>query len=316
MRVVLLLAASLGLSALAQETIKREIDIGLATLEDVRPILEGALGPSGKFVYLANRNGVLVMGTPTDVLAAEQAIAAASLAQPDVALDFSFVTGLPRRKSITVAQEVPFPTAYQAPTIIVGPTGGATVIPATPTRFETRNIGVTSETTSTLNPDGSITVDVDFEQTAFEGFVNYGSAILPAGGIGTVPVNGAVGDPVFFSPFIDAGAIRFPIISTTRISTSIVIRPRVHLGAVELDVIPRLRIEPDEVPESDREPEEVDLRQFRTTIAVPRGEKGRVYGFAGASDEFNNRFFGADDPEKGRSAIEVSATLRAPAKGE
>lgn len=270
-----------GMSSFGQSTIKKEIDVGFADLETVRPVLKSALSPAGKFVLLPAKSAVLVIDTPQGILAAEQAIAVAAFPQADVALDFQFVTGLPRRKSITVAQEVPFPTAYTPPTIIVQPGGGYTVIPATPTKFQKRNIGVTSETTSTINPDGTITMDINTEHTEFEGFINYGSAILPAGGVGTVPVNGNVANPVFFNPFIDAGSINFPIISTTRITTSIVIRPRVHLGAVELDVIPRLEVHPEQVAESEREPESVDLGQFRTTISIPRNKTGRFYGFEG-----------------------------------
>lgn len=301
-----------GMSSFGQSTIKKEIDVGFADLETVRPVLKSALSPAGKFVLLPAKSAVLVIDTPQGILAAEQAIAVAAFPKADVVLDFQFVTGLPRRKSITVAQEVPFPTAYNPPTIIVQPGGGYTVIPATPTKFQKRNIGVTSETTSTINPDGSITMDINTEHTEFEGFINYGSAILPAGGVGTVPVNGNVANPVFFNPFIDAGTINFPIISTTRVTTSIVIRPRVHLGAVELDVIPRLEVHPEQVAESEREPESVDLGQFRTTISIPRNRTGRFYGFQGASDEFANQFFGAKDPDKGRSAIMVKATLKKP----
>jgi hypothetical protein len=301
-----------GMSSFGQSTIKKEIDVGFADLETVRPVLKSALSPAGKFVLLPAKSAVLVIDTPQGILAAEQAVAVAAFPQADVALDFQFVTGLPRGKSITVAQEVPFPTAYTPPTIIVQPGGGYTVIPATPTKFQKRNIGVTSETTSTINPDGTITMGINTEHTDFKGFINYGSAILPAGCVGTVPVNGNVANPVFFNPFIDAGAINFPIISTTRITTSIVIRPRVHLGAVELDVIPRLEVHPEQVAESEREPESVNLGQFRTTISIPRNETGRFCGFQGASDEFANQFFGAKAPDKGRSAIMVKATLKKP----
>ncbi|MDF1859659.1 MAG: hypothetical protein P1U87_05555 [Verrucomicrobiales bacterium] len=317
MRTVLLLPVAVicffsGSLVFGQNTIKKEIDIGMSDLETIRPLLENALSPVGKFVLLPGKGTVMVIDTPSGIVAAEQAVQGAALPQADVALDFQFVTGLPSRKSITVAQEVPFPTAYAPPQIIVGPNGRYTVIPATPTEFRRRNIGVTSETVSTVNPDGSITMDIHTERTEFEGFINYGSAILPAGGVGTIPVNGAVGDPTFFAPFIDAGVMNFPIISTTRISTSIVIRPRVHLGAVDLDVIPRLKIEPAEEDQSEREPELVDLKQFQTTISIPRNETGRVYGFEGAGDEFNNRFFGAETAKEGRSAIMVKASLKKP----
>lgn len=302
--------------AVAQGTIRKEIDVGFAPLETVRPILEEAKSPLGKYVMLPKKGAVLLIDTPDGILSVEEAIAQADLPAPDVALDFEFVTGLPpRRHEITVAREVPFATEFAPPKIIVQPFGGYTVVPATPTRFVKRNIGVTSETSSRINPDGSITMDINTETTEFEGFINYGSAILPAGGIGAVPVNGGVGDPAFFSPFIDAGAIRFPIISTTRISTSIVIRPRVHLGAVELDVMPRLTIEPEEEEESDREPEAVDLHQFRTVIGIPAGETGVVRGLAGADDEFNRRFFGAKNLEEGSTAIRVKAKI-SPATAE
>lgn len=313
---VWLLLAFFSVTGHAQSTIKKEIDVGVADLESIRPVLKEALTPAGKFVLLPNKGAVLVIDTPAGVLAAEQAIGGANLAQADVALDFEFVTGLPpRHHSITVGREVPFAVEFEPPRIIVGPSGGFTVVPATPTRFQKRNIGVTSETTSTVNPDGSITMDINTEHTEFEGFINYGSAILPAGGIGAVPVNGQVANPMFFHPFIDAGAINMPIISTTRISTSIVIRPRVNLGAVSLDVMPRLTIEPEEDEQSEREPEMVDLRQFRTTIEIPRGEVGKVRGLAGADDEFNRHFFGAENLESGSTAIVVKAKLQKPAAG-
>lgn len=295
----------------AQSTVTRKIDIGVATVEQVRPILENSLTPEGRFVVLPGGRGVTVIDTPAGVLAAEQALAGADLPDPDVALDFEFVTGLPgRTTSITVGQEAPFPVEYAPPTIIVGPTGVSTVVPATPTKFATRNIGTTSETTTRRNPDGSLTVDVRSETTRFEGFVNYGSALLPAGAVGTIPVNGQVANPTFFTPFIDPGAIQFPILSTTRISTSVVVRPRVHLGAVHLDVMPRLTMEPEPAPESDREPESIDLKQFRTVVEIPEGEVGQVRGLAGADDRFNRHFFGAKNLEEGSTALRVRAALR------
>jgi hypothetical protein len=307
------LTASAATGGLAQSTIKKEIDIGFAPLETIKPILETSISPVGKFVLLPNKGTVVVIDTPSGILAAEEAIAGAALPKADVALDFEFVTGLPpRRHSITVARQVPFVTDFEPPKIIVGPNGRFTVIPATPTKFRKRNIGVTSETTSTLNPDGSITMDINTEHTEFEGFINYGSAILPAGVIGTVPVNGRVADPAFFAPFIDAGVINMPIISTTRISTSIVIRPRVNLGAVDLDMMPRLTIEPVDDEQAERDPETVDLKKYRTTVRAQNGEKARVYGFSGASEDFNRRFFGAKDPDKGSTAIVVKAALRPP----
>lgn len=297
-------------AALAQTTIKKEIDVGFSDIETVRPLLKKSLSPIGKFVMLPGKGSVMVIDTPDGILRAEQALLAAELPLPDVALDFRFVTGLPPRKQqLTVAQEVPFPVEYAPPTIIVGPSGPTAVIPATPTRFQKRNIGVTSEVSSSINPDGSITLDIDFENSEFEGFVNYGSAVLPAGGIGTVPMVDQVGDPTFFTPFINAGDMKFPIISTTRVSTSIVIRPRVELGTVYVDAMPRFTIL---LETEEAEPQTVDLQKYRISIPVRSGQVGRVYGFEKAGDDFNRRFFGAEDPDTGSTAIVVKATIQPP----
>ena len=309
----LLTAVVTGITSplLAEPILKKEIDVSFAPLEKVKPVLDPVLSPQGKFVMLANKGAVLVIDTPGGILAAEQAIDAAQFPPAEVALDFQFVTGLPSRKtSITVGQEVPFPTAFAPPTIIVGPNGTVTgVVPATPTEFRTRNIGVTSESVSTVNPDGSITLDINTESTAFEGFINYGSAILPSGGIGTVPVNGQVGDPLFFAPFINTGGISLPIISTTRISTSIVIRPRLEVGVINLDMMPRLKVE---IDGSEMEPQLIDLKPYQTTLPVANHQVGRIHGFTGADDSFHRHFFGAKDLTTGDTAIVVKAKASPP----
>ena len=79
------------------------------------------------------------------------------------------------------------------------------VVPATPTKFQTRNIGVTSESTSTLHPDGSVTLDRSTESTELEGFVHWGSGVFSSGTVGAVAVPGQVADPSFFAP--EAGAV-------------------------------------------------------------------------------------------------------------
>ncbi len=298
----------LGLApqAPAQGTTKKEIDVGFAPLEVVKPILDAALTPQGKFLMLAKKGGVLVIDTPEGIMAAEQAIARANLAKVDVSLEFQFVTGLPQRQqtTITAGQEVPFPVEFVPPTILLGPTGVVGVIPATPTKFETRNFGVTTDTVSTVNPDGTVTLDINTQSSQFEGFVNYGSALLPSGGIGGVPVNGQVGDPNFFSPYANSGAINVPIISTTRISTSIVIRPRFELGIIHLDMMPRLQLD---FGGADTEPRLIDLQQFRTTLPIQNHAVGRVYGFVGADDAFHRHFFGARDLNQGSVSIVVKA---------
>ncbi|MCB1203096.1 MAG: hypothetical protein KDN18_02470 [Verrucomicrobiae bacterium] len=310
-------AASLGWFAfltnplLGQGTVKKELDVAFAPIEAVRPVLDKALSPQGRFVMLANKGAVLVIDTPEGVRAAEEALARADLPPAEVAIDFQFVTGLPvRTTSITMAQEVPFPVAFAPPTIFVGPNGFVTgVVPATPTRFQTRNIGVTSESTGTLNSDGSVTLDLKTESTDFEGFVQYGSGVFPSGVVGVVPVPGQAANPLFFAPFINAGGISLPIISTTRITTSVVVRPRLQAGLVHLDLMPRLQVE---IEDSAMETQFVDLKQFHTVLSVQNNQIGRIPGFAGADDEFNRRFLGAKDPENGSTAIVVKVAARAP----
>ena len=103
-----------------------------------------------------------------------------------------------------------------------------------------------------------------------------------------------------------------PIISTTRISTSVVLRPRLTGGVVQVDLIPRIAIAPEEDELSEREPELVDFRDYQTTIEVAPGGVGRVYGFQGASEEFNRHFLGAKNLKEGSTAIRVKAGFRKP----
>ncbi len=293
-----------------QSTIKKEVDVGFAGMETVKPLLEGVLSPAGKFVLLANKGSVMIIDTPEGIAAAERALAGDAIEKPEVALDFQFITGLPPRNTfISDVREVPLPVEFAPPRIVGAYSPGQpyTVIPATPTKFEKRNIGVTNETTSYLNPDGSITMNIRQEVTEFDGFVNYGSAILPAGSVGTLPVSQGVRDPNFFNPFINAGDINLPIISTTRITTSIVIRPRVNLGVVSIDVMPRLTVVPDPEAGEDFEPYSTDLSQYQTVIDVRNRELARIYGFTGADDDFNRRFFDAENPSEGSIAVVVKA---------
>lgn len=297
------------LPAEAQITERREIDVGFVDFEAVRPVIEERLSPVGRFVLLTAKGSVLVIDDPANLDAVEIALAEADLPGTEVALDFQFRTGLPsRRTRITVGSEIPLPAAYRPPTIFVGPNGPVAVVPAHPTRFVRREVGTSSEVASTINPDGSLTLDIDTEHSELEGFVNYGSAILPADAVGTVPVRERVGDPTFFRPFLNSGDILLPIVRTTRISTSVVVRPRVSAGKIAVDMMPRLTVHPQE---AGVEEEIVDLKEFRTTLEMSNGQAGRANGFRLAGEDFNRQFLGAKDPENGGTAIVVKATARA-----
>jgi len=70
----------------------------------------------------------------------------------------------PARTRMFIGQEVPVATQYTAPRIAPQANGGYIIQPATPTAFETRRTG------TTINGAG-------FEETAIEGFIDYGSPI-------------------------------------------------------------------------------------------------------------------------------------------
>ena len=295
---------------LSQTKSRKEIDIGFASLDAVKPILKKALSPTGRYVVLQAKGTVMVIDDAKHIAAAEQALAGGALPNPDVNLNFAFRTGMPpRRTQISVGREVYFPTGYSAPQIPnrVSGNGPFPITPAHPTGFVKRHIGFTSDTTSQINPDGSITLDINQENTSFDGFINYGSPItLPTGAIGNVPV-GQAGNPGFFQQVIPNN-ILLPVISTTRISTSVVIRPRVVQGNVNLDLMPRLTIHLEDQEEG-VEPVEVNLRQFRTNMTISNNGVGRVYGFTNASEDFNRNFLGAKDVTKGGTAIMVKALV-------
>ncbi|NBR47450.1 hypothetical protein EBU02_01110 [bacterium] len=66
-----------------------------------------------------------------------------------------------------VGQEISYPSGYTPARVLSDPTGHSVVVPASPTSFQTRQLGVTIETGTTSK----------FENTELKGFVNYGSPI-------------------------------------------------------------------------------------------------------------------------------------------
>ncbi len=290
-----------------QETVKREIDVAFAPIEAVRPVLEGALTPRGRFVMLPQQGAVLVIDLPDGILAAEEALAVAELPQPGVALDFRFVTAIPAEgNSVVGARQFPFPGAFAPARIIAGPNGAVVAVPATPRSFRTRGVGVTSEAVGTIRSDGSISLELDTERSAFEGVVQHGSGVFVAGRVDALPVAERVAEPGFFASFVEGAGVALPVSADTRIGTSLVLRPRVAAGAVHLDLMPRLEIE---LEDSEASPETVDLKQFHSVMEVRNGEVGRIRGFAGADKEFNRRFLGAENPSAGGTAIVVRARV-------
>ena len=73
----------------------------------------------------------------------------------------------PGQTRMFIGQEVPVATEYAAPRITPLAGGGYVVQPSTPSAFEKRRIGMTID-------------DAGFEETAIEGFIDYGSPIRTA----------------------------------------------------------------------------------------------------------------------------------------
>ena len=138
------------------------------------------------------------------------------------------------KATIEIVREFIYPTEYEPPEIptsvgsqvngnnglLGGNTGGSStssfpVTPATPTAFETRNVGVLLEVEPTLGDDG-YTIDLRFapEIVEFEGFINYGSPIQSTG-------SDALGNPVTIT--LTDNRIEMPVFATRRVTTGLTI---------------------------------------------------------------------------------------------
>lgn len=301
------------LSLPAQGLQRQKIATGHVPIESLRPALEKVLSPEGRFVILPGQGQILVIDRPERLAAAARAVALMEAPPPQVALDFAFKTnvapGMAGPRPAESSGDFPFPTRYEPPRLVTGFNGGGfVVVPAHPTGFQRRGVGTTLETTGILNPDGSISLDINAEHTEFEGFINYGSAILASGVPGTVPVVNGVANPRFFAPLLQRGGVFVPILETTRLHTRILVKPEAVQNRVTLDLVPQLEIES---AEPGAAPTALPLTQYRTTLTLQNGETAKLAGFTGANADFNRHFLGARSTDEGGTAIQIRATLKA-----
>ena len=133
-----------------------------------------------------------------------------------------------QRAIIEIVREFRYPTEFTQPQIpqIASSTGttvvgGATTVPVvvtptTPTKFDTRNTGVTLEVEPVVGADGAI-IDLNLvpQVVEFEGFINYGSPINAVG------VNTAAGISVSSPVLLTSNVINQPIFSTRKVTTSV-----------------------------------------------------------------------------------------------
>ncbi len=134
-----------------------------------------------------------------------------------------------QKAKIEIIREFIYPIAYEPPQIPQNVGGnfnggfgqgggggggqGATVTPATPVEFETRNTGVTMEIEPTLSANNSV-IELTFapEIVEFEGFINYGSPIQS-------PSTDALGNPT--TVVVTENRIEMPVFSVRRVNTTL-----------------------------------------------------------------------------------------------
>ena len=110
------------------------------------------------------------------------------------------------RSSMTVGSQIPVPTQYAAPQVVGSLNGGVTVVPATPTTFQTIQTGVTMGT----DASGATTVS----DTELSGVVNYGQAIRTV-----VPVFNSQGQRIGSQVItVSSNPIIVPVTTTIQIS--------------------------------------------------------------------------------------------------
>ncbi len=135
-----------------------------------------------------------------------------------------------QKATIEVIREFIYPTEYEPPELPqggggnggggIGGVGGGNAAamiatPATPTAFETKNLGVTLEIEPTIG-ENDFVIDLRFlpEIVEFEGFINYGSPILSPG-------TDLLGNAV--TSVITENRIEMPVFSKRSVNTSLTI---------------------------------------------------------------------------------------------
>ena len=135
----------------------------------------------------------------------------------------SVVTRNGESAKIVLAREFIYPTEYDPPEPpqvnnnggAGGGGGQAIAIPANPTAFETRDVGITLEVLPVAGEDKRyISVTLNPEIVEFDGFVNYGSPILTNG-------TDAFGNPI--TTVITENQILMPVFSTKRAVTQLTV---------------------------------------------------------------------------------------------
>jgi len=135
-----------------------------------------------------------------------------------------------RKATINITRKFPYPRDYSPPQVpqTQANSGFNPATPATPTSFETRNVGVQLEVEPTVGPDGyTIELSLSPQITEFQGFVNYGTPIQTTANK-TLRVPSAVG-PAIEVPIgsqlitLTPNVISQPVFSVRQVDTQVTI---------------------------------------------------------------------------------------------
>ena len=134
----------------------------------------------------------------------------------------STVTRSGQSSNIAIIREFIYPTEYEPPEIPTstgGGTGPAPVVPATPTAFEKRDVGITLEVLPVADANKNyvdITLAPSFVE--FDGFINYGSPINTT--VSTGLVGGLIGNGVVT---LTENTILMPVFSSQKTATQLTV---------------------------------------------------------------------------------------------
>lgn len=127
-----------------------------------------------------------------------------------------------RRATIQIVREFPFPTEFTPPTVQQSQAGESFVayrVPATPTAFETQNVGLTLEVEPNLTADNRVICALSPRVVEFLGFVNYGSDSPGRGDAAQDAIEAAL-QPVAKTEDV----INQPVFRTREMQTTVILR--------------------------------------------------------------------------------------------
>jgi len=317
MRLALLLVWLACGSLCAQEPVRQEISSNFAPAELLKPAIQAVLSAEGRFVILPEKGAVLIIDQPEGVAAAAEAIRNLNVPPPVLELSVGVRTGGviqanpapaldPFANPVRSGRDFLFPTELAPPRVMIQPNASYVIIPATPTRFGRGALGTTLESQEFPNPDGSVTMNVSYQNVDFVGFINYGSRVLPFGMTGTIPMQTRLPRPTAIGPFLNNGTVQLPVFDTTRISTSVLVHPERDGNKVSLQLLPQISVS----DEKNRAGEQIhQFREFRTKVDLANGKVATLRGFRDAPDTFNEVFFGDEENPTGRTELVLKGRI-------